>query len=85
MTQTVPKPVMLLVLDGWGIAPPGPDNAAYMANTPVLDRLYQTCPHTELQAHGRAVVMALNLFSIIDPWGSEPQRKPEREVRDVCT
>ncbi|MCP4199870.1 MAG: 2,3-bisphosphoglycerate-independent phosphoglycerate mutase [Proteobacteria bacterium] len=55
MTQAVPKPVMLLVLDGWGIAPPGPYNAAHVARTPVLDRLQSTCPHTELKAHGRAV------------------------------
>ncbi len=55
MTPTVPKPVMLVVLDGWGMAPPGPYNAAHLARTPVLDRLQSSAPFTQLQAHGRAV------------------------------
>jgi 2,3-bisphosphoglycerate-independent phosphoglycerate mutase len=46
---------MLVVLDGWGVAPPGPYNAAHLARTPVLDRLQSTAPTTQLQAHGRAV------------------------------
>ncbi|MDQ4076543.1 MAG: 2,3-bisphosphoglycerate-independent phosphoglycerate mutase [Chloroflexota bacterium] len=48
-------PVALIVLDGWGIAPPGPGNAAYLAETPVFDRLWANYPHTELKASGLAV------------------------------
>lgn len=33
------KPVMLMILDGWGIAPAGPYNAAKTAKTPELSRL----------------------------------------------
>ncbi len=50
-----PVPTLLLILDGWGIAPAGPGNAASLARTPCLDALFARCPHTELQASGRAV------------------------------
>jgi 2,3-bisphosphoglycerate-independent phosphoglycerate mutase len=44
--------VALIVLDGWGLAPPGPGNAIGLAKTPVFDRLWATHPHTELSAQG---------------------------------
>jgi 2,3-bisphosphoglycerate-independent phosphoglycerate mutase len=47
--------VVVVVLDGWGCAPPGPGNAVSIAETPVFDRLWATCPHTELDASGEAV------------------------------
>jgi 2,3-bisphosphoglycerate-independent phosphoglycerate mutase len=47
--------VALIVLDGWGCAPPGPGNAVELAETPVFDRLWRTCPHTRLVASGEAV------------------------------
>jgi 2,3-bisphosphoglycerate-independent phosphoglycerate mutase len=47
--------VALVVLDGWGLAPPGPGNAISEADTPVFDSLWDRCPHTELTASGRAV------------------------------
>jgi 2,3-bisphosphoglycerate-independent phosphoglycerate mutase len=43
------------VLDGWGLAEPGPGNAVSLAETPVFDELWRTCPHTELRAWGHAV------------------------------
>ena len=46
------KPVMLMILDGWGIAPPGPFNAAYVAKTPHLDSYFANYPHTQLGASG---------------------------------
>jgi 2,3-bisphosphoglycerate-independent phosphoglycerate mutase len=45
----------LVVLDGWGLAEPGPGNAVSLARTPVFDRLWETFPHTTLTASGRAV------------------------------
>lgn len=45
----------LIILDGWGIAPPSVGNAVYLANTPVFDRIWDTYPHTKLEASGRAV------------------------------
>src|SRR4051794_17885747 len=54
MTLPVPRAV-LVILDGWGIAPPGPGNAVDLAETPVFDELWATYPHTQLTACGRAV------------------------------
>jgi 2,3-bisphosphoglycerate-independent phosphoglycerate mutase len=45
----------LVILDGWGCAPPGPGNAVELADTPVFDRLWASYPHTTLQASGEAV------------------------------
>ena len=47
--------VVLIVLDGWGLAPPGPGNAVELADTPVFDRLWDEYPHTTLEASGEAV------------------------------
>jgi 2,3-bisphosphoglycerate-independent phosphoglycerate mutase len=42
----------LVILDGWGLAPPGPGNAISLAQTPVFDRLWERFPHTRLSAQG---------------------------------
>jgi 2,3-bisphosphoglycerate-independent phosphoglycerate mutase len=47
--------VALVILDGWGCAPPGPGNAVELAETPVFDRLWRTYPHTTIRADGEAV------------------------------
>ena len=47
--------VALVILDGYGIAPPGPGNAVELADTPVFDRLWAEYPHTQLVASGEAV------------------------------
>jgi 2,3-bisphosphoglycerate-independent phosphoglycerate mutase len=47
--------VALVILDGWGIAPPGPGNAVELAETPVFDRLWHDYPHAQLAASGEAV------------------------------
>ena len=47
--------VALVILDGWGLAPPSPGNAVEQANTPVFDRLWAGYPHTTLDASGLAV------------------------------
>lgn len=50
-----PVPTLLLILDGWGIAPDGPGNAPFTAATPRLDALTASCPHSRLAASGREV------------------------------
>ena len=50
-----PKPVVLAILDGWGIAPPGPGNAVDAAPTPNLTSLKNAFVHTQLIAHGESV------------------------------
>jgi 2,3-bisphosphoglycerate-independent phosphoglycerate mutase len=55
MSQQNPRPILLLILDGWGSRPEKEHNAIAMANTPHWDQLMQTCPHTQLDASGLAV------------------------------
>jgi 2,3-bisphosphoglycerate-independent phosphoglycerate mutase len=52
--DSVPS-LALIILDGWGLAPPGPGNAISLAETPVFDRLWSGFPHTQLSAQGRDV------------------------------
>ena len=47
--------VILVVLDGFGHAPPGPGNAISLARTPHWKGLWDSCPHTLLEACGEAV------------------------------
>ena len=49
------KPVLLMILDGWGIAPADKTNAAAMAKTPNLDSYFANYPHITLEASGKAV------------------------------
>mgnify|MGYP002579230769 CR=1 FL=1 len=48
-------PVCLIIMDGLGLAEPGPGNAVSLANTPTLDYLFETCSWTKLAASGEAV------------------------------
>lgn len=49
------KPCVLLILDGWGKAAPGPGNAVSLARTPNMDRLLAEHPRGELKCMGRDV------------------------------
>ncbi|MCC6777245.1 MAG: 2,3-bisphosphoglycerate-independent phosphoglycerate mutase [Hyphomicrobiales bacterium] len=49
------RPVMLLILDGWGWREDAADNAVRQARTPSFDRLWSTCPHAFLRTSGRDV------------------------------
>jgi len=49
------KPLVLLILDGWGWREPAADNAISQGNTPNWDRLLATAPHSLLQTSGAAV------------------------------
>jgi 2,3-bisphosphoglycerate-independent phosphoglycerate mutase len=46
--------VALVILDGFGCAPPGPGNAVDLADTPVFDRLWAEFPHNTVEASGEA-------------------------------
>jgi 2,3-bisphosphoglycerate-independent phosphoglycerate mutase len=54
------KPVILLILDGWGISPVSEGNAISSAQTPNMHKLLQEYPSMALQAAGTAVGL---------PWG----------------
>ena len=49
------RPVMLVVLDGWGWREDAADNAVLQARTPTFDRLWATCPHALLRTSGLEV------------------------------
>ena len=49
---SVPRPVVLCVLDGWGEAPAAADNAIQTAETPVWDALMAKYPHGSLACSG---------------------------------
>lgn len=53
-----PGPVLLIVMDGIGLAPPGPGNAVALAKTPVLDKLIASEYCVKLNAHGTHVGLA---------------------------
>lgn len=49
------KPVILVVLDGFGIAPPSPGNAIFNAHPNFINSLIYSYPNTQLKASGEAV------------------------------
>lgn len=46
------KPVVLCILDGWGLSDQAAGNAVAQADTPNFDRVMTTCPHARLITHG---------------------------------
>ncbi len=50
-----PKPVVLCILDGWGVRENGDDNAIARATTPVWTSLTKTCPTSLIETSGLAV------------------------------
>ena len=50
-----PRPVLLLILDGWGYREDSEDNAIAQARTPNWDGWWQNCPHGLINASGASV------------------------------
>ena len=50
--MTIPKPVVLCILDGWGLREDTSANAPALANTPNFDHIMATCPTAQLITHG---------------------------------
>ncbi|MCD5407120.1 MAG: 2,3-bisphosphoglycerate-independent phosphoglycerate mutase [Desulfotomaculum sp.] len=49
------KPLVLIILDGWGVCPKQQGNAVALADTPNMDHYFKNYPHTTLVASGEAV------------------------------
>src|SRR5262249_45988330 len=49
------RPVMLVIMDGWGLREDPADNAVRQAHTPAFDRLWASCPHALLRTSGKDV------------------------------
>ncbi|MGB3314245.1 MAG: 2,3-bisphosphoglycerate-independent phosphoglycerate mutase [Albidovulum sp.] len=50
--MTAPKPVVLCILDGWGLRAETAGNAVAQARKPAFDRIMATCPNASLVTHG---------------------------------
>ncbi|MCP5088377.1 MAG: 2,3-bisphosphoglycerate-independent phosphoglycerate mutase [Rhodobacteraceae bacterium] len=50
--MSAPKPVVLCILDGWGLRPETEGNAVAQADTPTFDTILQTCPNSTLTTFG---------------------------------
>ncbi len=50
--MSAPKPVVLCILDGWGLCDDTGANAPALADTPNFDRIMATCPNATLITHG---------------------------------
>jgi 2,3-bisphosphoglycerate-independent phosphoglycerate mutase len=48
----LPRPVMLVILDGWGLRDDPSNNAVRQARTPNFDRLWRSCPRSSLRTSG---------------------------------
>ncbi len=55
MAHTRAKPLILIILDGWGVKDDNPANAITSANTPNFDEWVKQCPNTVLESSGKAV------------------------------
>ncbi|QFT91579.1 2,3-bisphosphoglycerate-independent phosphoglycerate mutase [Roseovarius sp. THAF9] len=53
--MSAPRPVVLCILDGWGLSEEREANAPALAATPHFDRLMETCPNATLITHGHDV------------------------------
>lgn len=53
--MSVPKPVVLCILDGWGLREDPTANAPALAATPNIDQIMASCPNATLITHGRDV------------------------------
>ena len=49
------RPVMLVILDGWGCREASADNAVRLARTPAFNALWSSCPHATLHTSGKDV------------------------------
>jgi len=55
MPDTAHRPVILMILDGWGLSDDTAANAPHLARTPNFDRLWRDSPHATLSASGNDV------------------------------
>ncbi len=61
MSNRINRPVALLILDGWGIAPESETNALALAHTPYYDEICSRFPRSVLHSSGEHVGLAADL------------------------
>src|SRR5919205_2579027 len=55
LSMAKPKPLVLVILDGWGYAPPSNANAISLARKPAYDALLRDFPNTLIHTSGHFV------------------------------
>ena len=70
----------LVILDGWGLAPPGPGNAISLAETPVFDRLWARFPHTAALRPGPRRRPARRADGQLGGRPPQPRRRRDRQA-----
>lgn len=55
-----PKPIVLAIIDGWGVAPHWGGNAVTLAKIPYMNKAMHDFPHTTLKASGEGVGLPAN-------------------------
>ena len=58
------RPVMLVILDGWGWREEAADNAIRQAKTPTFDRIWRDAPHGFLHTSGKDVAFPTAKWAI---------------------
>ena len=51
MPESAPRPVMLVILDGWGLRDEVADNAVHQAKTPIFDALMREHMNAIVEQH----------------------------------
>ena len=81
------RPVVLMVLDGFGLSDTKEYNAIAMANTPVIDKLMAECPFVKGYASGLSVGLPDGQMGNSEVghlnMGSSGDRLPRRTLREV--
>jgi len=54
------RPLVLIILDGWGLAPPGPGNAISQITNSQIRQYWHNYPHSQLSASGEAVGLPID-------------------------
>jgi 2,3-bisphosphoglycerate-independent phosphoglycerate mutase len=70
------RPVCLIIIDGFGVAPPGPGNARALAKMPTVARLEKEVPNVLMLASGRAVGLPEGQQGASEPGHLTLGRKP---------
>ncbi len=78
MTEQARRPVMLVILDGWGWREENKDNAVRLAHTPNFDRLWGNGPHAFLTTCGEDVGLPEGQFGQFRGRSSQYRRRPRR-------
>ena len=75
-----PRPVMLMILDGWGWREERADNAVALARTPNFDRCWAQCPHAFLTTSGLDVGLPEGQMGNSEVGHLNHRRRPRRHA-----